>query len=76
MSLVAFNCKRKITPSLIIINGTLKRVNELLNANIHLEERIKDKTKKLEKFNQKLKNEIEKELLKSRQKDKCFVSTI
>ena len=49
-----------------------KSKNELLQTNLHLEEKIRDKTKKLKKFNEKLKNEIEKEVLKSRQKDSAL----
>ncbi len=73
MSLVAFIISKKMTLLLNKYKEDIeKSKNELLNTNLHLEEKIRDKTKKLEKFNEKLKNEIEKEVLKSRQKDSAL----
>ncbi|MFA7091632.1 MAG: ATP-binding protein [Arcobacteraceae bacterium] len=70
MSLVALVISKKMTLLLNRYKEDIeKSKNELLNTNLYLEEKIQDKTKKLEKFNKKLKNEIEKEVLKSRQKD-------
>jgi C4-dicarboxylate-specific signal transduction histidine kinase len=73
ISLVAFMISRKMALLLNKYKHDIeKSKNELLESNLQLEEKIKDKTKKLENFNDKLKKEIEKEVSKSRQKDSAL----